>query len=769
MILHYYFARRFLRMFLGVLAIFFLFVSLLDLVDQLRRFDASVSFARVLQLTLLNTPQALYQMLPLVMILSSIALFLGLSRSSELVVSRASGRSGLATIVAPALVAALIGALAVGMGNPIVAATSKRFSDLSERYDSGGSNVLSLGAEGLWLRQGDASGQTVIRAARTNPEATALYDVSFVSYGPGGGPVRRIEADEARLEPGVWVLENAKIWPLDSGVNPETASRREPELLLAPSTLTQENIRDRFGNPAAVPIWELPVFIANLEQAGFSARRHQVWLQMELARPLFLVALVMVGAGLHDAPQPPRADRNFGARGDHARVRPLLHSKLRPDPGRERPDSGDPGSLGAAGGGASAGAGSDPAHGGWLMPARPIRALAPAMAALCLLLALAALAVSVPARAQEEAADAALLVADQVLVENQSRLIATGNVEALYDGTRLNATRIVYDRDSDTLTLDGPLRITDPQGNVLVADSGRIDSEMRNGLLRGARIVLDQQLQMASVEARRVAGRYTQLSRVAVTSCRVCGDDTPPLWQIRASRVVHDQEERQIYFENAQLRVLDVPVFYVPYMRLPDPTLERARGFLIPSIKSSTLLGFGVKLPYFIPLGATPRHHAGALRLAGDPDARVALQAGIPLRRHRAERRGHRRHSAARTSAAAICSPPARSTLPRDFRLGFDIEATTDDAYLNDYDYSGTDRLESDGDQPLRGATRLSRGRLRALRVAARGGEQRDAALVWSPRCNTNAASFPGSAANCASGAELHNHFRYSDLAFDVR
>ncbi|SNR42034.1 LPS export ABC transporter permease LptG [Puniceibacterium sediminis] len=296
MILHFYFARRFLRVFMGMLAIFFLFVSLLDLVDQMRRFDASVTFGQVLQLTLLNTPQALYQMLPLVMILASIALFLSLSRSSELVVTRASGRSGLAAIFAPAMVAALIGVIAVSMANPIVAATSKRFSDLVERYDNGGINVLSIGSEGLWLRQGDDMGQTVIRAARANPDATTLYDVSFVAYSPEGGPMRRIEAAEATLEAGAWVLHNAKTWPLESGVNPETAATRQDELRV-PSTLTQDNIRDRFGNPSAVSIWDLPDFIRDLEQAGFSARRHQVWLQMELARPLFLVALLLVGAG----------------------------------------------------------------------------------------------------------------------------------------------------------------------------------------------------------------------------------------------------------------------------------------------------------------------------------------------------------------------------------------------------------------------------------------------------------------------------------------
>lgn len=296
MILHAYFARRFLWMFLSVFTVFFLFLLLLDLVEQLRRFDESVGFGQVLRLTLLNAPQSLYQMLPLVVILSTIALFLGLARSSELVVTRAAGRSGLTVLVAPVTVAALIGALAVGMFNPIVAATSKRFSDLSERFENGGSNALSIGAEGLWLRQGDADGQTVIRASRANPTATVLFDVTFVAYESGGGPMRRIEAEEAALEEGAWVLRNAKSWPLGTGQNPETAAERHDSLRLT-STLTQESIRDRFGNPSAVSIWDLPAFISELEQAGFSARRHIVWLQMELARPLFLVALVLIGAG----------------------------------------------------------------------------------------------------------------------------------------------------------------------------------------------------------------------------------------------------------------------------------------------------------------------------------------------------------------------------------------------------------------------------------------------------------------------------------------
>ncbi|SMC92932.1 LPS export ABC transporter permease LptG [Primorskyibacter flagellatus] len=295
MILHYYFARRFLWMVVSVTGVFFAFLMLLDLVEQMRLFDASVSFGEVLVLTLLNTPQSLYQILPLILILATIALFLSLARSSELVAARAAGRSGLAALIAPVAVTAVLGGLAVAMANPIVAATSKRYDALKETYRSGGTSTLSIGADGLWLRQGDLRGQTVIRAARANPQATVLYDVSFVAYAPKGGPVRRIEAETASLIAGEWVLSNAKAWPLVAGLNSEEAAQ-EHETLRVASTLTQESIRDSFGTPSAIAVWDLPTFITQLEEAGFSARRHQVWLQMELARPLFLIAMVLVGA-----------------------------------------------------------------------------------------------------------------------------------------------------------------------------------------------------------------------------------------------------------------------------------------------------------------------------------------------------------------------------------------------------------------------------------------------------------------------------------------
>ncbi len=296
MILHRYFARRFLTVFGGITVVFFLMLALIDLVEQLRRFSADgIGFQRIAQLTLLNMPRALSDILPLIMILSAITLFLGLARSSELVVTRAAGRSSLKALLAPVVMALLIGALAVAVLNPLVAATSKRYTSLFDGYRSGITDVLSISAEGLWLRQGDMDGQTVIRAQRASPDATVFYNMTFVDYTPGGGPVRRIEAQEAALVPGAWEARGVKIWPLALNQNAE-AQAESFETLRIPSDLTQERIRDSFGQPDAISIWDLPEFVAQLEAAGFSARRHALWFQMELARPLFLTAMVLLGA-----------------------------------------------------------------------------------------------------------------------------------------------------------------------------------------------------------------------------------------------------------------------------------------------------------------------------------------------------------------------------------------------------------------------------------------------------------------------------------------
>lgn len=334
--------------------------------------------------------------------------------------------------------------------------------------------------------------------------------------------------------------------------------------------------------------------------------------------------------------------------------------------------------------------------------------------ALLLVLALAGLPGL--ARAQPEAppearpeASPALLVADRVFVTTDRKLIAEGNVEAFQGDIRLQASRITFDRASGQLTIEGPIRIDQGATITVLAESAQLDRGLKNGILSGARLVLNQQLQLAGLQMIRVGGRYSQLFKTSVTSCHVCENGGPPLWQIRARKVIHDQQARQIYFEDVQFRVLDVPVFYFPALRLPDPTQDRATGFLIPSVRTTTQLGTGLRLPYFIRLGdhrdltlspyLSPKTHTLGLRY------RQAFRAG------RIEIEGaFTRDDLIPGENRGYVFATGYFDLARDFSLTFDLKGVSDDAYLVDYGLPDLDRLQSEI-----AMTRVERDRL--LRV----------------------------------------------------
>ena len=226
MILHLYFARRFALAFTYVLGGFLILFVLLDFIEQMRRFRGlDVTLSQKAHLVALYVPSALYQLLPLITVLCSIMLFLSLARSSELVVTRAAGRSALRALYGPILTSLVIGLLAVTIVNPIVAGTQKKHELLSSSFFTSRVSAVSVSSTGLWLRQGDDQAQTVIHAKRGNLDGTRLFDVALYEFDLSGKATRRIAATTATLEDGFWHLINAKEWQLEIGGNPEAEAR----------------------------------------------------------------------------------------------------------------------------------------------------------------------------------------------------------------------------------------------------------------------------------------------------------------------------------------------------------------------------------------------------------------------------------------------------------------------------------------------------------------------------------------------------------------
>jgi LPS-assembly protein len=293
------------------------------------------------------------------------------------------------------------------------------------------------------------------------------------------------------------------------------------------------------------------------------------------------------------------------------------------------------------------------------------------------------------------AQDRATLVADSVSIAGDNRLVATGGVEVFFRGARLRAGSITYDQGTDRLLITGPIVLEDGGNTIVFADQADLRADLTEGILTSARVVLNQQLQLAANEVQRVGGRYTQLGQTVASSCKICEGDPTPLWEIRASRVVHDQLERQLYFDNAQLRLGGVPIFYLPRLRMPDPTLSRANGFLFPTARATSRLGYGIKLPYFLTLG--PRRDITLTPYFTSKDART-----VELRYREAFRTGGITLEGAISfddllpgKRRGYLQASGAFTLPRAFLLSFSGQVVSDPAYLLDYGISESDRLDS--------------------------------------------------------------------------
>ncbi|MBB3993918.1 LPS-assembly protein [Sulfitobacter undariae] len=365
------------------------------------------------------------------------------------------------------------------------------------------------------------------------------------------------------------------------------------------------------------------------------------------------------------------------------------------------------------------------------------------------------------------AQDAALLVADQLYITRDRELVASGNVEAFQNDVRLRATAIRYNQDTGALSIEGPITLTEDNGTVILANSAELDADMRNGILKGARLVLDQQLQLAAVQIDRVDDRYNQLYKTAVTSCRVCGDGKPPLWQIRAKRVIHDEVEQQLYFDEAQFRIRNVPVFWLPRLRLPGPKVERATGFLTPSIRSTSALGTGLKLPYFIKL-SDKRDLTLTPYLSSSTTT-------LEFRYRQAYRNGRVEFVGAITKDDLLASQTrgylfgtGLFALPGDFKLNFAIETVSDDGYLDAYGYSDSDRLKSELTVSRARRDEYIRGSFYNFK-SLREDEDNDTIPTLVLDAEYERRFFPS-----ALGGEIratlaaHSHNRISDLPFDT-
>lgn len=286
-----YLGRQFLMTVLITFAIVLCLIYTINLVELMRRAanQSNVAFDVLASMAFLKLPSVGADTLPFAVLFGGMAAFLRLTRNHELVVARAAGVSAWQFLMPALAVAFAIGIVIVAVYNPIASAMSTRYSQLDAKFLRGQTSLLAVSANGLWLRQADIDGQSVVHALRISEHGLRLEDVIILLYGDGDNFIGRIDADSATLEDGYWDIRNAWVTRADDQPRHYLTYRQ-------PTALTLTQVQESFADPDTISFWDLPHFIDMAEAAGFSAQRYRLHFYDLLSTPFLLCTMVFLGA-----------------------------------------------------------------------------------------------------------------------------------------------------------------------------------------------------------------------------------------------------------------------------------------------------------------------------------------------------------------------------------------------------------------------------------------------------------------------------------------
>lgn len=288
-----YICRQYLFWLVCVFVALLSIVAMFDIVELLRRASGKqeVTTDILVQLTLLKLPHLVQDMLPFAVLLGGMMCFWRLAKANELIVARAAGVSAWQFLAAPLVITFLLGVLLITTFNPFAAAMRTHYETLESKYLGKDRAEFSVSETGIWLRQGNQNAQAVIHAQNVvgRGDAAQLHQIIVFQLEADDRFVGRIDAEKAVLRDGFWEMTDAYL------STPGGGTRHVDTYRLA-TDLTMEGIQDSFASADTLSFWDLPKFIGTMEDAGFNANSHRLYLHSLLAKPALLCAMVLIAA-----------------------------------------------------------------------------------------------------------------------------------------------------------------------------------------------------------------------------------------------------------------------------------------------------------------------------------------------------------------------------------------------------------------------------------------------------------------------------------------
>lgn len=281
----WYIARRMTATALMVIAAVSLIAFLGNYIEVLRNYGDEENFNGLigLKISAFRLPYMIDQILPFAFLFAAILGLVGLSRRLELVVARASGVSAWRFLLPAFAVALAFGLFATFVLNPVAVEMKSKSNEARAEFRS------KRADSSAWFRQTSAEGSSIVYAELADADTLTLFGVTAFVFDRDDNFQEKVTARRADFEAGKWTLMDATLMSAD-------AARDSVGAYILPTNLTAGELHLAIAEPDTFTVWTLPTFINAADRTGLNVNKFRLSFHVLLAKPLFLIAMVMIAA-----------------------------------------------------------------------------------------------------------------------------------------------------------------------------------------------------------------------------------------------------------------------------------------------------------------------------------------------------------------------------------------------------------------------------------------------------------------------------------------
>jgi len=170
----------------------------------------------------------------------------------------------------------------------------------------------------------------------------------------------------------------------------------------------------------------------------------------------------------------------------------------------------------------------------------------------------------------------------------------SGGVTLIDKSQTIKADQLAFDRLLMTFNAQGNIHYQNQSINILASELNASKKAKESTMLNAAYQLYDNPGHGSANKLQISAKKGLSLLDSTFTTC--AGDE--PDWQIKASEITISADGSVGEAYNAQIRLFDIPVLYLPYFTFPA-SKQRKSGFLYPKIGSSSNSGLEIEAPYY--------------------------------------------------------------------------------------------------------------------------------------------------------------------------